>query len=59
MFVLKRAIERGATTVRAPWEETDEFGTIKFCSVQTYGETTHTFIDRKNYKVGSGVTKMA
>ena len=31
----QRAIERGATGVREPWEETDEHGTVVFASVKT------------------------
>ena len=35
--------------VREPWEEIDESGTVKFAMVQTYGDTTHTFVDRSSY----------
>ena len=43
-------MERGAKSVREPWEETDEHGTIGYAQVQTYGDTTHTFVDKTNYK---------
>ena len=36
--------------VRNPWEESDENGTIRMAVVQTYGDTTHTLVDRSNYK---------
>ncbi len=32
------------------WEEKDEDGTIRFAVVQTYGDTTHTFVERAKYK---------
>lgn len=48
--IVKLARERGATIVRDIWEEEDEFGSVRFAMVQTYGDTTHTFVDRSNYK---------
>ena len=36
--------------VDEPWEETDENGTVRMARVQTYGDTTHTLIDRSKYK---------
>ncbi|XP_060075881.1 4-hydroxyphenylpyruvate dioxygenase-like [Ylistrum balloti] len=48
--IFKRAIERGAIVVKEPWEETDEDGTVKLAMVKTYGDTTHTFVDRSKYK---------
>ncbi len=36
--------------VREPWEEKDDFGTVRFATIRTYGDTTHTFLDRKDYK---------
>lgn len=47
--IYKKAVERGAVGVKEPWEETDENGTVVLATVQTYGETTHTFIERKGY----------
>jgi len=35
--------------VRDIWEEEDEGGKIRFATVQTYGDTTHTFVERKGY----------
>ena len=46
---LQRAIEKGAKSVKAPWEESDSNGTVRFAMVQTYGDTTHTFVDRTKY----------
>ncbi|WP_432560272.1 4-hydroxyphenylpyruvate dioxygenase [Granulicoccus sp. GXG6511] len=43
------AIARGARSVREPWTETDEHGTLSLATVATYGETQHTFVDRSGY----------
>lgn len=45
----KAAIKRGAVSVHEPWDETDEDGTVTFATVQTYGDTTHTFVERKEF----------
>lgn len=47
--IVERAVARGAQVVAAPWEESDEHGTIRMARVQTYGDTTHTLIDRSGY----------
>jgi 4-hydroxyphenylpyruvate dioxygenase len=46
----REATTRGAKGVREPWEETDEHGTIRLATIETYGETLHTFVDRSDYK---------
>src|SRR3712207_1220503 len=46
----REATARGATGVREPWELTDEQGTVRLASIETYGETLHTFVDRSDYK---------
>ncbi|KAK3595748.1 hypothetical protein CHS0354_025377 [Potamilus streckersoni] len=48
--IFKRAQELGAIVVKKPWEESDENGKVRFTVIQTYGDTTHTLIDRKDYK---------
>ncbi|XP_013112990.2 4-hydroxyphenylpyruvate dioxygenase [Stomoxys calcitrans] len=48
--IFKFAKQRGAEVVRELWEESDEFGTVKFATIKTYGDTTHTFVDRTKYK---------
>jgi 4-hydroxyphenylpyruvate dioxygenase len=45
----REATSRGAKGVRPPWEESDEHGTIRLASIETYGETLHTFVDRSAY----------
>jgi len=46
----QEAISRGATSVMEPTECSDEHGTIKKATIATYGETVHSFIERKDYK---------
>ncbi|KAB0795499.1 hypothetical protein PPYR_12338 [Photinus pyralis] len=48
--ILRVAKQRGAKVVRDIWKESDEYGTVKFATVQTYGDTTHTLIDKSAYK---------
>ena len=47
---IQRAKERGADVVHEIWEETDDSGTVRFATIKTYGETTHTFIEKADYK---------
>ncbi len=42
-------LARGAKSVLAPTTLQDEFGTVVMATIQTYGETVHTFVERKNY----------
>jgi 4-hydroxyphenylpyruvate dioxygenase len=48
--IMERARQRGCRIVKDVWEECDEYGKVRFARVQTYGETTHTFIERGNYR---------
>lgn len=46
----KTAIEKGAKEA-APFEVfEDEHGVVKTASIHTYGDTIHTFVERKDYK---------
>ncbi|KAH9515138.1 hypothetical protein Btru_019312 [Bulinus truncatus] len=47
--IVKKAKARGAKVVKDIWEESDDHGTVRMASVQTYGDTTHTLIDRSKY----------
>jgi 4-hydroxyphenylpyruvate dioxygenase len=38
--------ERGVRVVKDIWEEEDEGGKVRFATIQTYGETTHTLVER-------------
>jgi 4-hydroxyphenylpyruvate dioxygenase len=42
--------KRGAVSVQEPIELKDEYGVIVKASIKTYGDTIHSFIERKNYK---------
>ena len=48
--VYEHAIKNGGISVREPYELTDENGTVVLATIQTYGDTTHTFVERQNYK---------
>jgi 4-hydroxyphenylpyruvate dioxygenase len=41
------AVRRGAVSVAEPKTLTDEFGSVVVASIQTYGDTIHTFVQRK------------
>ncbi|GMU54629.1 MAG: 4-hydroxyphenylpyruvate dioxygenase [Candidatus Xenobia bacterium] len=43
------ATERGAVGVEPPSELEDEHGTYRSASIATYGDTLHTFVQRKDY----------
>ena len=42
--------KRGAVGVIAPKKLTDEHGEVVISAIKTYGDTIHTFVERKNYK---------
>jgi 4-hydroxyphenylpyruvate dioxygenase len=41
--------KRGATGIIEPITTSDKYGTITMSSIKTYGETIHTFVERKKY----------
>jgi 4-hydroxyphenylpyruvate dioxygenase len=45
----REAASRGAVSVRAPYSISDEHGTVRLATIETYGETLHTFVDRSDY----------
>ncbi|MDX2184255.1 MAG: 4-hydroxyphenylpyruvate dioxygenase, partial [Gemmatimonadaceae bacterium] len=45
-----KAVERGATSVRAPEVLRDEHGEVVIAAIQTYGETIHSLVERRNYR---------
>ncbi|XP_063242156.1 4-hydroxyphenylpyruvate dioxygenase isoform X2 [Bacillus rossius redtenbacheri] len=47
--VVRMAKQRGAKVVKDIWEESDEGGRVRFAQVQTFGDTTHTFVERLDY----------
>ncbi|KAI7858703.1 4-hydroxyphenylpyruvate dioxygenase [Circinella umbellata] len=48
--VYERAVERGGKSVKAPEVYKDEDGEVVMATIATYGDVTHTLIERKNYK---------
>uniref|UniRef100_A0A7N4PKH8 4-hydroxyphenylpyruvate dioxygenase n=1 Tax=Sarcophilus harrisii TaxID=9305 RepID=A0A7N4PKH8_SARHA len=48
-YIVQKARERGAVIVKEPWIEQDKFGRVKFAILQTYGDTTHTLVEKLNY----------
>jgi len=47
--IMDQCQKKGVRVVRNIWEEEDEHGKVRFAKVQTYGDTTHTFIERAGY----------
>ncbi|CAF0885961.1 unnamed protein product [Brachionus calyciflorus] len=47
--IVAKAKENGAVVVRDIWEEKDENGSVRMATVKTYGDVTHTLIERSNY----------
>lgn len=44
------AKSKGAKVISEPEELTDENGSVVIATIQTYGDTWHTFVQRNNYK---------
>lgn len=45
----RASLARGAVSVRAPWTESDENGTLELAQVAAFGDTVHTFVNRTRY----------
>jgi 4-hydroxyphenylpyruvate dioxygenase len=48
--IVKAAKAHGAKVVRDVWEESDEGGKVRMATLQTYGDTVHTLVERGSYK---------
>lgn len=48
--IFNAAINAGATAVRLPEKLSDKNGFVKLAAIQTYGDTTHTLIERSSYR---------
>lgn len=48
--IYEKAVSRGAKSIRAPWVESDEFGSVVMATIATYGDVEHTFVERHSYK---------
>jgi 4-hydroxyphenylpyruvate dioxygenase len=49
-YAYRTALERGATGVREPWEDSDDQGTVRMATIAAYGDTLHTFVERAGYR---------
>jgi len=47
--IYEYSVKNGATSVHAPYKLEDKNGYVILSTIKTYGDTTHTFIERKNY----------
>ena len=47
--IMERAKLRGVKVLKDIWEEEGDGGKVRFAKVQTYGDTTHTFIEKGNF----------
>jgi 4-hydroxyphenylpyruvate dioxygenase len=45
----EHAVAHGARGIETPYELSDEDGTVRLASVETYGETRHLFVERGDY----------
>ena len=45
----RETTRRGARSVQEPFELADEHGSTRMASIAIYGDTIHTFVERKNY----------
>jgi len=45
----EETVSRGAKSAMEPTVLNDEFGEVRMSSIHTYGDTIHTFVERKNY----------
>jgi 4-hydroxyphenylpyruvate dioxygenase len=50
MHSYNETVMRGAEPAFEPRKLTDEYGEVVVAAIKTYGETIHTFVERKNYK---------
>jgi 4-hydroxyphenylpyruvate dioxygenase len=46
---ITQARSAGATVVQEPTDVTDEHGTVRMASIQAYGDTVHSLVDRSRY----------
>jgi len=44
------AVSRGSKVIRDVTELKDDHGSVIVCSLQTYGDTVHTLVERRNYR---------
>ncbi|MEM9665763.1 MAG: 4-hydroxyphenylpyruvate dioxygenase, partial [Bacteroidota bacterium] len=49
-YSFEETVKRGATPVREPFVLADDHGEVVLASIATYGETIHTFVERRRYE---------
>lgn len=49
-MLLEHSKSKGGQILKDIWTSTDEFGEVKMAIIKAFGDTTHTLIERKNYK---------
>jgi len=49
-WIIENARKQNGKIVQEITEQSDEFGSVRTASIQTYGDTIHTLIETKNYK---------
>lgn len=47
--IYEHAIANGAESVKAPYELSDENGTVVLSAIKAYGDVIHTFVERSRY----------
>jgi len=47
--IVEQARAKGGKIVKDVWTETDKHGSVKMACIQTYGDTTHTLVERGDY----------
>lgn len=47
--VYEAAVRNRAQVVASPWTSKDAYGHVKMATIKTYGDTTHTLVERKQY----------
>jgi len=45
-----QAVKRGAIPIQSPYEECDVNGKVVLATIRTYGDTVHTFVERKGFR---------
>uniref|UniRef100_A0A669DPR5 4-hydroxyphenylpyruvate dioxygenase n=1 Tax=Oreochromis niloticus TaxID=8128 RepID=A0A669DPR5_ORENI len=48
-FLVQKARARGAVIIKEPYTLEDKYGKVRLAVLQTYGDTTHTFVERTGY----------
>merc|ERR1711909_184031 len=48
--IMEKCKAKGVKVVKDVWTEEDDGGKVRFATVQTYGDTTHTFVERAGNK---------